>query len=505
MKADKFWKILPWIIIIILIILLIFLKSCCGENFITAPDNNNLPSKDSLRVKGKVVNTTNSESEKVNTFPKIKNTLYSISRYGAGVFLVTGSKGLVVTTPNGGMNWNIRTPNINNHLYGSAVLNYDTMIAVGEKGKIIISNDKGVTWNSVNSTTNLNIRSVSFPNKFTGYAVGDSGLIIKSTNSGFSWDTLPPKNNYGLTSVCFIDSNIGWIAGEKGSIYKTVDGGNNWTNQHSDTSCKITSISFSSLNRGTAVGSSSKILNTNDGGNTWTSLLNNNSTMYYGVHRASNNLAYVVGKGVILRIDKTNIKQIYTNATETYNAVDPAPYISGIAVGNNAATVYVNAAGCNCNNDANNELILYSPNDGTNGGWKYTFRIDRSRNFKNLVRIVTPGMIINSTIIRGWTQMDGEQQGPREVVTNINCGSQIPNFVFHSLPYNNSANQSDAATLFLSNEHYGSVELNLETNPNNSDPQNSPGTIEFYFADISDAVGLVDTSFCHKSTYTIGQ
>lgn len=496
---------LPWLLVIILIIILIFFRCCnCKPGNDTTGNNKH----DSLRVM-KIKDISKNSPDKFKS--PVTVNLNAIHRKGAGIYLSAGDSGQVWVTPNGGKNWVKGIWSGKENLYGAAVLSIDVMIAAGNKGRIIRSSNKGLNWDTVSSHTTKNIRSISFPDLNNGFAAGDSGLVLKTTDAGITWVTVPFLNtSTHFTSVCFINSTTGWFAGKGGALYKTINGGAVWIDQdslHYATNSNLNCISFNSISRGTAVGDNGTILNTTNGGLNWSVHASPPANNLKGVHRVSNILSYIVGKGIIIRENNGIYSNIETDASNKYNAVDPSPYISGISVGDSGIMTGVNTIFCDdCNLKGNHDVMFLPPDEGEpSSHWKVRLRIYNNSlyDFKRFLRVVTPGFQLDHTVFSGWTQNDNTG-------TQINIESADVNSTNSRLRYNlinvntgstTNTEEIDVATLDMDKQQAGYVELYLTPIINNTF---NNGSVEFYFGKIDNSVNG-DTSFCYRVTYNLGE
>lgn len=396
-----------WIILSAMVIYIITgFDKCSGNKQTKPPVTKPVNSCDTTKPVGKILRSENIKSVDSLKRETTRN-LNAIHRYGAGSFIVAGDSGTIMITPNGGLNWLLPSSGTTKHLYGSVINDYDTMMAVGESGIVLRSNNKGITWNNINSGTTKTLRSVCFPTKFTGYSSGDSGIVIKTTNSGLSWSTIYSFDSTGtIRSIYFADSLTGWFCTSKGRIYRSVNGGSSWSIQYNNTTISLNSISFNGSAKGTAVGSGGTILETNNGGASWVLSAYNAGVDLNSVHRVNDKLAFICGNGKLIRESNSTMTEILNNPDYKFNAVDPDPYIMGLAVANLGLICDVTVTECICV-DRNNLVMMPTEE---NGKWKINLRLNNDANFKKYLRIIVPGFEFDNNVITGWTQNDQVSQ-----------------------------------------------------------------------------------------------
>lgn len=502
---DFLKKYLSWVLVVILLIILIFFRSCnCGSK----PTGDKRPGKDTTKAIKNISKATNKPSDQ-----KIGNAdLFTIDRFGAGTYVTAGKGGEIYVTHNGGINWVQGSSGSTIDLYSSAALGYETFIAAGDSGVILRSTDFGAAWVQVNSGTTKRIKSLSFPESNTGFASGESGLILKTIDGGLTWNSISVDSSYHITSVCFVNASTGWFTGKNGIIFRTDDSGVTWAPQVSGTLKNLNGISFNNPSTGTCVGEDGTILFTKNGGSSWSVKTTAFTGDLLGVHRASNTLAFIVGKGVILREFRDSLSYILSDTSRIFYAVDPNdPYIGGIAVGGSGNTMTVNTLVCqDCETGANHEVVFTPPAE-YESSWKVRIRIyqDPSYNFKEYLRIITPGFELDNSAINGWTQFDGFEPGEPSVLDENTNG----NFRRHNTPGGNNPYSNngfvDAATLKINGRNTAYLDFELVAIPGNTP---NTGMFEFYFGEcpsntVFGPCNLSNTeemSFCHKVTYYLG-
>ncbi|HAX48336.1 MAG TPA: YCF48-related protein [Ignavibacteria bacterium] len=476
------WAIMPAIIFF----LITGFDKCTGN----PPPVTNPPPKncDSLKPVGKIINSKNIKSVDSLKRETTRN-LNAIHRYGAGSFIVAGDSGTIMITPNGGLNWLLPASGTLKNLYGSVINDYDTMMVVGESGKVIRSNNRGVTWNNINSGTTKTLRSVCFPTKFTGYSSGDSGIVIKTTDAGLSWSTIYSFDTTGsVRSIYFADSLTGWFCTSKGRIYKSINGGSSWSIQYSNSSVSLNCISFNGTSKGTAVGSGGTIVETNNGGSTWILSAYNAGVDLYGVHRVNDNLAFICGKGKIIRESNSTMAEILNNPAYKFNAVDPDPYIMGLSVADLGLITEVSVSECDCTNK--NDLVMFPTEE--NNKWRISIRLNHNSNFRDYIRIIVPGFEFDNNVLTGWTQSDqvGTVDPSLDYIASNSSNSQGPQQVGS---YSVSG-VNDVVTLNLTNRHSAFLNLDLTVTSLNS---TQIGSVNFFY-------GNSGTDYCASVKYILG-
>lgn len=500
---DFLKKYLSWVLVVILLIILIFFRSCdCGSK----PTGNKKPGKDKTKAVKDISKVTNKPSDqKIGTVD-----LFTIDRFGAGTYVTAGKGGEVYVTHNGGINWVQGSSGSTIDLYGSAALGYETFIAAGDSGVILRSTDFGAVWVQVNSGTTKKIKSLSFPEGNTGFACGESGLILKTIDGGVTWNSISVDSSYHIASVCFVNASTGWFTGKNGIIFRTDDSGVTWSPQVSGTLKNLNGISFNNSSTGTCVGEDGTILFTSNGGSSWSVKTTAFTGDLLGVHRASNTLAFIVGKGVILREFRDSLSYILSDTSRIFYAVDPnEPYIGGIAVGGSGNTMTVNTIVCQDCETAGNHEVVFTPPGEDESTWKVRIRIyqDPTYKFKEYLRIITPGFELDNSIINGWTQFDGFEQEPSIIDDNTNGNFRKHNTPGGNNPYSNNG-YIDAATLRIDERNTAYLDFVLNSIPGNS---SNTGMFEFYFGECPTGLGVTcglnesdNMLFCHKVTYYLG-
>ncbi|MBZ0202966.1 MAG: hypothetical protein K8I03_08125 [Ignavibacteria bacterium] len=492
-------------IILIIIIIILLLRSCNEGGVIgiidgKKDDSTKTFSKKRFKTKNSVI--TARESAGTNKPKNItKKDLLAIGRFGAGTYLTVGKDGTILTTHDGGINWVSRTSGVAVDLLGAAVLNTKTMLAVGKGGTILRTVDNGATWSAVVSGTPKDIKAICFADSLTGYAAGADGLILKTTNAGVSWSSISLGTLISLNSISFIGSK-GFIAANGGSIYKTTNGGGAWmldTNLPSNSD--LSGVSFNSSSRGTIIDVDGRIYDTKNGGGLWTLTTQLAGKKLNGVHRINNKSGFIVGKGIILRLDDSLVTKLDTTGSRVYNAVDPYPYMNGYACGNGGEMAGVTIATCNDNNHHN--LVFYATGENT---WHLSIRVSGYHSKKNLCRIISPGYNLDNSIMAGWTQID------REPVTGYPALDYYPNNPTEedspSYQFGHDFIDIDLTDYYVeenqrSSSSPSSVQLELQLNPIEGNLTGS-GSFQFYFGSVgtgeNDNMG---NDFCHFVTYDL--
>lgn len=469
MNINKFKNIL----LLVFVYLLISAFNSCSER----PPQNNSSNKvnccDTSKPVGKVLSAKEiTPVDSVNLITT-KN-LNALHRYGAGSFVVAGDSGTILITPNAGLNWSTPSSGTTKHLYGCSITDYDTMHAAGESGTILRSKDKGVTWSGVQTNTGVTLRSIYFPTKFTGYSAGDSGKIIKTTDAGNSWNLLYSNDSTGnIRSVYFADSITGWFCSSNGRIYKTINGGLTWITQYNNLTDVLNCVSFNGNLKGTTVGNNGKILETNNGGNTWNASSFNPSADLYSVHRVNNDLAFLCGNGKIIRESSGTFTEILNNQAYNFKAVDPDPYIMGLAVADLGLIKEVNVAPCDCGDK--NDLVML-PTE-YNHKWRITIRLNDNSAFRDNIRIIVPGFEIDNSVLTGWTQTDQIENPDPNISYQLSSSGNPSNPVTNAGGYVLSG-INDAATINLN--HKNSAYITLDLTPTSLNTSNV-GSVNFFY------------------------